>query len=158
MTKCHRTSFEMLCRSRGYSVNEALPCVINQTGDLWTIDTEHTCYPKISRLAEEKFHSDDVDLSVVHSPSPQKACLPGAHLSALLKRFGIDDSNDCKCTSRAAYMDQMGCDWCEANIDEIVGWLRESAAERGLPFVDAVGRVLVRRAIASARKASKNTA
>ena len=46
----------------------------------------------------------------------------------------------------------MGCDWCQANIDEIVGWLRESAAERGLPFVDAAGRLLVRRAIANARR------
>lgn len=46
----------------------------------------------------------------------------------------------------------MGCDWAEANIGEIVGWLRESAAERGLPFLDVAGRVLVRRAIANARR------
>ena len=49
-------------------------------------------------------------------------------------------------------MDANGCDWCEANIEEIVGWLRESAAERGLPFVDIAGRVLVRRAIHNARR------
>jgi hypothetical protein len=50
-------------------------------------------------------------------------------------------------------MDERGCDWCEANLDEIVGWLREEAAKRGLPFVDMAGRMLVKRAIRNARKA-----
>lgn len=76
----------------------------------------------------------------------------GTELQALLGRFGITGSADCKCRSRAALMDANGCDWCESNTEEIVGWLRESAAERGLPFLDAVGRVLVRRAIANARR------
>lgn len=49
-------------------------------------------------------------------------------------------------------MDTNGVEWCAANLEEIVGWLRESAAERGLPFLDAAGRVLVRRAIANARR------
>lgn len=83
---------------------------------------------------------------------------PGTELHSLLGRFGLTTSGDCKCNSRAAYMDQQGCDWCEANLDEIVGWLRESAAERGLPFLDAAGRLLVRRAISNARRkeAAKN--
>jgi len=55
-------------------------------------------------------------------------------------------------------MDAKGCDWCEANIEEIVGWLRESAADRGLPFVDMAGRMLVRRAIHNARKAEAKRA
>jgi predicted Fe-S protein YdhL (DUF1289 family) len=55
-------------------------------------------------------------------------------------------------------MDAHGCDWCEANSDEIVGWLRESAAERGLPFLDVAARLLVRRAIANARKAEAKRA
>ena len=42
--------------------------------------------------------------------------------------------------------------WCEAHLDEIVGWLREEATKRKLPFVDMAGRVLVRRAISNARK------
>ena len=37
--------------------------------------------------------------------------------------------------------------WCEAHLDEIVGWLREEAEKRKLPFLDIAGRVLVRRAI-----------
>lgn len=80
---------------------------------------------------------------------------PGTELHALLGRFGLTASGDCKCRSRAAYMDRLEAEqpgWCEANIDEIVGWLRESAAERGLPFLDVAGRVLIRRAIATARR------
>jgi hypothetical protein len=36
----------------------------------------------------------------------------------------------------------------------IVGWLREEATKRGLPFLDAAGRLLVRRAIKNARKSA----
>jgi hypothetical protein len=49
-------------------------------------------------------------------------------------------------------MDIRGCDWCDQNIDTIVGWLQEEAQKRRLPFVDAAGRMLVRRAIANARR------
>ena len=51
-------------------------------------------------------------------------------------------------------MDARGCDWCEANLDAIVCWLREQAEARGLPFLDIAGRLLVRRAIQNARKAA----
>lgn len=55
-------------------------------------------------------------------------------------------------------MDAAGCDWCEDNVETIVGWLREEATRRGLPFLDAAGRLLIRRAIRNARRAAKNTA
>lgn len=77
---------------------------------------------------------------------------PGTELHCLLGKLGVKASAHCDCISRINRMDEMGCDWCEANIEEIVGWLRESAAKRGLPFLDAAGRVLVRRAIANARR------
>jgi len=81
---------------------------------------------------------------------------PGAELKKLLAGwpFRFVAGDDCKCNQRARYMDQMGCDWVEANIEECVGYLRESAADRGLPFLDAAGRLLIRRAISNARKAS----
>lgn len=44
------------------------------------------------------------------------------------------------------------------DIDEIVGWLREEASKRGLPFVDMAGRMLVKRAIRNARKADGHRA
>jgi hypothetical protein len=77
---------------------------------------------------------------------------PGTELKKLLKLIGITASPTCSCNARARTMDTNGCDWCEANLDEIVGWLREEATKRKLPFVDMAGRVLVRRAIHNARK------
>lgn len=78
----------------------------------------------------------------------------GFELKKILSRFGIYTTDDCPCEKRARYMNKMGIEWCEQNIDEIVGWLREEAAKRGLPFVDMAGRMLVKRAIANARKAT----
>jgi hypothetical protein len=49
-------------------------------------------------------------------------------------------------------MDRQGVEWCEGNLDTIVGWLREQAEARGLPFLYLAGRLLVRRAIANARR------
>lgn len=78
---------------------------------------------------------------------------PGAELKRLLRRWlGIVATPDCPCLERAAAMDRNGCEWCAANEETIVGWLREEATRRGLPFADAAGRLLVRRAIANARK------
>jgi hypothetical protein len=48
-------------------------------------------------------------------------------------------------------MEQAFPGWCEANIGVIVGWLREEAERRKLPFVDLAGELLVKRAIARHR-------
>jgi len=79
---------------------------------------------------------------------------PGAELKKLLARVGITATPDCSCNARAAEMDRQGVDWCEQNVDTIVGWLREQAAARGLPFVDLAGRMLVRLAVKNARRAN----
>lgn len=82
-----------------------------------------------------------------------RPCLPGTHLKQLLARFGISaDEPGCQCKSRAALMDRQGCEWVEANADTVVGWLREEAQKRGLPFIDAAGKILVREAVRRARK------
>lgn len=84
----------------------------------------------------------------------------GTHLKMMLSKIGLSATEGCKCNSRAAHMNRMGDDWCEQNIDTIVSWLREEASNRGLPFLDVVGRMLVRRAISNARKEAeraKNT-
>ena len=93
-----------------------------------------------------------IQLRVVeHAPPPPNAG-PGTELKKLLSRIGITPKPGCKCLARAVEMDIRGCDWCEQNIDLIVGWLQEEATNRRLPFVDAAGRALVRRAIANARR------
>jgi len=77
---------------------------------------------------------------------------PGTELKKLLARVGIVATDSCPCNARAAEMDRRGVEWCETNIDTIVGWLREQAEARGLPFLDLAGRLLVRRAIQNARR------
>lgn len=79
---------------------------------------------------------------------------PGTELSKLLKRFGIEPTPTCSCRAKAAQMDAWGCDEASKpeRIDEVVAVMRAEAQARGLPFLDAAGRLLVRRAIANARR------
>jgi hypothetical protein len=79
---------------------------------------------------------------------------PGTELSKLLKRFGIEPTPTCACRAKAAEMDAWGCDEASRpeRIEEVVAVMREEAAARGLPFIDTVGRMLVKRAIYNARK------
>jgi hypothetical protein len=76
----------------------------------------------------------------------------GSELKKVLGMFGIRDNGCRLCIERAALLDAAGPDWVEQNIDIPVGWLREQAEARGMPFLDMAGRLLVRRAIANARR------
>jgi len=48
-------------------------------------------------------------------------------------------------------MDIQGPDWCQEHLEEIVGWLREEATNRKLPFMDSAARILIKKAIKNAR-------
>ena len=87
--------------------------------------------------------------------APPSSCLAGTAIKSLLATVGIVATPDCSCNQRAAEMDRRGCDWCDENLDVIVGWLRDEAHKRKLPFVDFAGRLLVKRAISNARRAAK---
>jgi hypothetical protein len=134
MITCHRAHLESRCRERGYTLDEVMPCVVSQDGDQWTIDVDHTAFPR------------------VRTPGP------GTELSKLLKRFGIEPTPTCQCRAKAAQMDEWGPDECEKpeRLDEVVAVMRAEAEARGLPFLDAAGRLLVRRAIHNARKAAQS--
>ena len=140
MIVCHRRHLVLRCVERGYTLAEVMPCVVAQDGDTWTVDTGHPAYPSAAKHG------------LVPQTIPRSG--PGTELKKLLGRIGIVASPNCKCNSRARLMDRMGIEWCEANIDRIVGYLREAAADRGLPFIDAAGRLLVKRAIRNARRAA----
>ena len=58
------------------------------------------------------------------------------------------------CDDRVAIMDQLGIQWCSDNVDQIVGWLKDEAAARGLPFVEFLANLLIRRAIREPSKRS----
>jgi hypothetical protein len=89
-------------------------------------------------------------VGALHRP----AAGPGTELSRLLKKIGIEPTPTCSCRAKAAEMDAWGCDEAARpeRIDEVVAVMRSEAAARGLPFLDAAGRMLVRRAIANARR------
>lgn len=70
----------------------------------------------------------------------------------------IQKTAECSCQADADALDARGPDWCEAHMDQIVAKLRDEAYRRGIPFLDAAGRMLVRRAIANARRASARQA
>jgi len=106
----------------------------------------------IAKLLGESPGSGLLQLRVVeHAPPPPNEG-PGTELKKLLSRIGITPKAGCKCLARAVEMDIRGCDWCDANVPTIVGWLREEATSRRLPFIDAAGTVLVKRAISNARR------
>jgi hypothetical protein len=77
----------------------------------------------------------------------------GTELKKLLARIGIRSSPSCSCNARAREMDAKGVSWCDKNLEKIVGWLREESKRRRVPFVPVAGRLLIRRAIANARRA-----
>lgn len=77
---------------------------------------------------------------------------PGTELKNLLSRLGLKEKPGCGCKARAREMDHRGTEWCEANIETIVGWLREEADRQSLPFVDLAARALIRYAIRRAKK------
>jgi hypothetical protein len=81
---------------------------------------------------------------------------PGTELKKLLAGwpFFITSSPGCSCNRVAREMDIWGPDECEqpVRVDYVLAAMRENAEKRGLPFVDAVGRFLIKRAIKNARK------
>ena len=82
---------------------------------------------------------------------------PGTELKKLLGRLGLPDRPGCRCNKRAKQMDDMEKKepgWCENHLEEIVGWLREEAVKRKLPFVEWGAKIIVRRAIRNAKRAT----
>jgi hypothetical protein len=144
MIRCQKWMLEARCRQRGYTLDEVGACIVSRDGDTVTVDVDHPAYPKSPKPG---FTPPEPT-----PPPPAPTHGPGTELKKLLKKVGITASPNCSCNARARTMDQWGCDKCEERIDEIVGWLREEATKRRLPFVDMAGRMLVKRAIKNARK------
>lgn len=74
----------------------------------------------------------------------------GTELKKLLGWLGIKASANCKCNSKAAFMDYKGPDWCRENSGEVIGWLRDAARDRGLPFSETAAKALLWLAIKKA--------
>lgn len=77
---------------------------------------------------------------------------PGSILSGMLSSLGIKSAPTCSCKRRALEMNAKGPDWCEQNLDQIVGWLEEEAKKRKLPFIKTIAKMLVQRAVSKSRR------
>lgn len=130
----HRRLFEARCLQRGYTLPEVMPCVVSRQGDTWTVDENHPAYPRTKR--------------------PAITSGPGSELAKLLSRVWIQKTSSCSCEQMGKKMNMWGPDECEKphRMQEIVDTLKRSAADRGLPFIESVARLIVRRAIRNARR------
>jgi hypothetical protein len=138
MITCHKDNLIARCQERGYTLEQVMPCVTKQKGDLWVIDETHASYP--------------------HARGPEKPkCLAGTQLKGLLKRVGITAAPGCSCNAKAAHMDKMGCQWTRDNIETVVDWLAEESKKRGLPFVRMAGRGLVMAAVTLAERKAQSS-
>lgn len=80
----------------------------------------------------------------------------GDALKSMLSKIGIVAKKGCQCNQRSREMNLRGPDWCEENIDTVVGWLEEEAKSRRFPlFSRTIAYLLVRRAIKRVRKSVK---
>ncbi len=139
MIRCQRLHLAARCRQRGYTLEEVRACIVSEDGDQITIDETHDAFPR--------------------EPKPALPSGPGGELKKLLSRIGITASPTCSCNARARRMDieearQPG--WCQSHLEEIVGWLREEATKRKLPFIATLAKLMIRRAIHNARKEAAN--
>lgn len=156
MITCHKKFLLFRTLTRGYTLNEVKPCIVSEDGDMVTVDETHEAFPRTAR-------PQSVAATTLASPPPASGKPgpshgPGTQLKKLLSLVGITATPTCACNKRAKIMDANGCNWCEQNLDLIVGWLREEATKRKLPFIDAAGRLLVRKAIKNARRSQDREA
>lgn len=136
---------------KGYSIEEIHACIVEQKDNNYILDTDHPSFPKNKKDG----YNPPIIKSNNTEPTPTTINTNGkvgSELKKLLAKIGIVATPNCQCNKRAKIMDDRGIEWCESNIDTIVEWLREEASKRRLPFIDAAGRILVRRAISNAKK------
>jgi len=104
--------------------------------------------------APQPVYDDTPNAAALHPPAPPGKG-PGTELKKLLSRIGIRATENCACNSMAQRMDIHGPEWCEKNTSTILGVMRDEAGKRGLPFVEIIGKQLIRLAIRRARRKSK---
>jgi len=95
---------------------------------------------------------EDFDAAAKQAVKSIRTTGPGTELKNILKKIGIIAKPNCSCNARARIMDQKGCNWCAANIDLIIEWLKEESIKRKLPFIKIISKCIIYYAIYLARK------
>jgi hypothetical protein len=152
-------TLNILCFLKGYSLEEIKDCIVSQEDNIYTLDTDHVSFPKERKPGynpplitfPKRIEQQQTIVNNV-SNAPISSSGAGTELKKLLGKIGIKSSPTCSCNKRATLMDTNGIEWCENNIDTIVGWLKEEATKRKLPFIDMAGKILVKKAISNAKK------
>jgi hypothetical protein len=76
----------------------------------------------------------------------------GTILSGMISSLGIKSTPNCACRHHAIEMNEKGPDWCEQNLGQILGWLKEESAKRGMPFIETIAKIMVIKAIKKSRR------
>jgi hypothetical protein len=141
MIRTHKSNFIQICTERGYNLEEAMQCVAQQDGDMWTIDEHHEKYPKI-KIDNNPIITKNIDLGEG----------VGTELKKILSWFNINSSPNCSCNLKAKMMNDNGIEWCKYNKDLIISWLKEESLKRNLPFFTYAAKKILNIAISKAER------
>lgn len=138
----HKENLKARCLERGYKIEEVMDCVVQQNGDIWTIDVTHEKYPNIV-----------LDHAKKRKPIPPEiGDGVGTEIKKILSWFNIRSNPNCSCYQRAKMLNDKGVEWCAKNKDIILSWLEEEAKKRNLPFLRYPVKKIINLAIHRARK------
>jgi hypothetical protein len=76
----------------------------------------------------------------------------GTILSGMISSLGIKSTPNCSCRQHAIEMNEKGPDWCEQNLGQILGWLKEESNKRSMPFIETIAKIMVMKAIKKSRR------
>jgi len=147
-------SLQERAKQRGYRYEEVTPCITQVQDGLILVDVDHPSYP-----LHPKSGFEEKAIAALHEEAAKKdaalarergASGTGTELKALLRMVGITSSPSCSCNARAEDMDSKGIKWCLWNVRTVVGWLKEEAVKRQLPFSSLGAGALVCAAVACA--------
>jgi len=140
LVRCEKQYLVQRAEQRGWLLEEVAECIASEDdAGVIVVDVNHPAYPASQR-----------------PKSPEAFGRPGTILKHWLAALMFKVTPNCRCNDRARIMDDRGCDWCEDNLMRIVDWLREEAEKRGIPFVQSIAAILVKRAISAARKEARD--